>query len=732
VTELQEDESFLTWLEEQASEAESYTDDFARDEREQVLDFYLRRPMGDERPGRSQVVSGDVYKVVEGVSTAIADIYCSTGDAVEFVPRGEDDTEKAQQVTQAVMYTFWTTCQGYIPMIESIKSGVQFKHGYLMWYWEADKRLTRERYRNLDQGAIAMLQSNEAVRDLRIMQQTMGEEGPLFDVEVDVIRDQGRIVIESVPPEHVHVSSAAKSADVQKAPGIFVHHWKTEAECMRCGYTHEQIEAMDFSGASDYESNRNKDQSAGRSNQARIITAYTLVDRDGDGIVELHKSVYSPGVLLSDEIVDEINIAGWTPNIQPHEFIGRCPADDAVQVQKINSTLWRQGLDSLYHSTNPMWRVDKNATRVNIEDFYSPQLGQPVRADQGAAEPIALPYVGQHVFPMLEYSQADAENLTGWTRYAQGTDAESLNKTATGVRMITNMSQQRIRMMARNYGEMCFAPCLRGISKLLSQYGSKALNVRLSGRFVQVDPREWSDEFDMTVNVGLGTVDREQQQMQLGMVSQAQAGAVQAGGLGKVVTLKNIYNVQRKVAEMAGLKDPTFAWTDPDTVPPPEPPPPSPELQREQMRQEADAQKFQAQAELDREKRAADQSLAQWQAEFQAQVTLQLEQIKQDAETARAIQLEHIKALNQANSQSREFEERGKERTETEAVKTIVPAMADALNQVQEVAQQAVMASQALAGAKAERIEKVRDKAGKLIGARIYQADGQVREVQIQ
>jgi hypothetical protein len=315
------------------------------------------------------------------------------------------------------------------------------------------KLLRRERYKGMTQDALAQLQADGApIKDLRITGQGIGEDGlPTFDVEVDMVQTTGRPVIESIAPEHVKVSPTSKSADLEQAPQFFTVAYKTEAEALMCGYSQEQIERMEW-GQARWDDDGNRQTQIGGEDQAKIITAYVKVDRDGDGVVELRKTIFSGDALLADEIIDEINVAAWTPNIQPHEFFGRCPADDAIQSQELNSTLWRQGLDSLYHATSPMWRVDKNGSRVNIEDFYAPEIGRPVQADAGSAEPILLPYVGQHVFPMLEYSTADTENLTGFTRYNQGLDAKSLNKTLGGMQMITNMSQQRVRMMARNLG----------------------------------------------------------------------------------------------------------------------------------------------------------------------------------------------------------------------------------------------------------------------------------------
>ena len=66
-------------------------------------------------------------------------------------------------------------------------------------------------------------------------------------------------------------------------------------------------------------------------------------------------------------------------------------------------------------------------------------------------------------------------------------------------------SQKRMKLMARIMAEALVAPMFRGIFKTLTDYCMEALSFRLNGRFVQYDPQNWRDQYDMTINVGIGT-----------------------------------------------------------------------------------------------------------------------------------------------------------------------------------------------------------------------------------
>lgn len=631
-----DDDDLLRLLDEDFRDAQQYTDDVIGPERAKALDYYLGRPMGDERPGRSSVIAREVFKVVEGVATAIADIYASTENAVEFAPRRASGVEQANQRTQAVRYVLFTQNDGFTPMMEAIKDGVLLKTGFLTWRWETQRRMTRERYRGLSDVAVQLLTTDNP--DVRVVEQTpvldemTGE--VVFDVTVDVVKESGQIVVESVPPEEILIGSKARGPRVDKAPVIIWRSDKTREELLKLGYDEETINEIQFTkNVSDSPVVRQGDEESDLLDSVELHTYWREMDYDGDGVVELRRIVRAGDVILENEIIDEINLSGWTPNIQPHEFFGRCPGDEATDGQEVVTVLKRQTLDNLYLSNNPMWRVDSSDQRVNINDFYDPEIGRPLRAPQGAAEAVVFPFIAQHSFPMIEFEQADLENRTGFTRYAQGMDAQSLNQTARGISIITNMSQQRVKMMARNFGEMCLKPAMRGISKLLSQHSSGQMTMRLTGdKFAEIDPREWAEEFDMTVNVGLGVTDKDQQLIHLQAIAQAQAAAVQSGALGKLVTMKNLYQVQAKIAENAGFKDPSFAWTDPDTVQD------QPQQDPAQAQMQAEQQKAQMQAQIEKYKADLQAENERYKAQLKAETDVLIAQIKAASQPAPVMQ----------------------------------------------------------------------------------------------
>ena len=311
------------------------------------------------------------------------------------MPRGPEDVERAEQRTATVNYVFNTQNNGFLAMLESIKDGVLSKTGFLSWRWEVERRVTQERYRNQTPESLAMLvNDNEAVTILS-QQAVPGPVGPngqpttVIDCVVQVVSAKGRCVVESVPPEEVLVSSRARSPDLSMAPAVHWRSYKTREELAKLGYDDDVLDALNFgrTGYSDNQVRRNISFAHGDSGidggEILVFTSWLECDCDEDGIAELRRVVWSDGVILENEITDAINLSAWSPNIQPHEFIGRCPADDAVESQEVMTSIKRQTLDNLYLANNPMWRIDASDTRVNVEDFFNPEIGRPLRAPQG-------------------------------------------------------------------------------------------------------------------------------------------------------------------------------------------------------------------------------------------------------------------------------------------------------------------------------------------------------------
>ena len=650
------DESeILNALNSQISRAQSFHETVISPERALAYQYYYGRLFGNEVEGRSQVVSQDVAQVIDSAVPALVKIFVSGDKAVEFTPRGPEDVKSAEQATVAANYVFFTQNNGYAIAHDLIKDGLLQKTGCLKWYWDTSVKVSEKTYNGLDEVQMQMISEDPSLEiiahnEAPIMQ--AGQQMVMHNVTVKQRKESGSIKIIVVPPEEVLISPDAMSLDPYEMPFIGHAPYKTASQLLELGIPQEVIDTLAGADSDDlfseeriaredrldstaltWRMDNNPDPSQ---RMYRYYECYMRIDADGDGIAELRKICKVGQTIVDNEIIDHIPMCVWTPKVMPHEVIGISMADDVMDIQLLKSTLWRGGLDNLYLTNSPRQYVD-TTQNVNMDDLLTVRPGGIVRGQgPNGVTPLTVPFMAQYVFEALEYADQEEEVRTGVSRIFQGIDPQAINKTATGVNALINQSNARVELVARNAAEFAFKPLFKGILYLLAKHQQTELMVRISNNFVPVDPSSWQKEYDMSVNVGLGTGTRDQQLMMLQAMGQDYAMVMQSPFAQQLITPKNVYNFLAKKTELAGFKDVPQYWTDPDTVEPPPPPPPPPEIQKAQMQIQADKEKQQAEMQFKAE---------------EAQVNMQIEGAKNEQEMglereklAMQMQLEQFKA----------------------------------------------------------------------------------------
>jgi hypothetical protein len=148
-----------------------------------------------------------------------------------------------------------------------------------------------------------------------------------------------------------------------------------------------------------------------------------------------------------------------------------------------------------------------------------------------------------------------------------------------------------------------------------------------SGRqFASCDPSRWPDEMELSVNVGLGTGNKDQAIGHLALIGTLQEKliALQGGQAdGPYVTPENIANAAQKVTETLGFKSPGMFFQPPERVgtAKPEPAPSAdPAVTAAQAQIEIARQAAMADADIKRLKAQADIEIAQWKARQWAEI----------------------------------------------------------------------------------------------------------------
>ena len=301
---------------------------------------------------------------------------------------------------------------------------------------------------------------------------------------------------------------------------------------------------------------------------------------------------------------------------------------------------------------------------VNMDDLLTSRPGGVVRTKQQpnqVMQPIQAQPISQQAFPLLEYLDTVREVRTGVTKYNQGLDSDSLNKTATGISAIMNQTQMRAELIARIFAETGVKDLFRKMFELSVKYQDKEKIIQLNNQYIPVMPTEWKNRFNITIQVGLGTGTKEQQLIILNNIldKQLQAFNLQGQREFPMVSLKNIYNTLSKIVENAGLKTVDSYFINPDLgrqfVTPPPPPPVTPIEKIEFTR--IDAENKRKIADLELEYKELQQKQQEMLLDFETRIKdmalkyntqLDTAKIKADADLDKTLMSGNNKILEQA------------------------------------------------------------------------------------
>ena len=654
------DRDLLATIEREERNAYGYLSGELATERTQALDYYLGREFGNEVEGRSKVVSTDVADTIEWVMPSLLKIFASGDKVVMFNPRGPEDVEGAEQETDYVNFVVMEKNAGLEVLYTWFKDALLSKVGYVKAYFEEIEDTDEEYYEGLGDDELAMLLQDGEVEPIEHEAvQVVGPDGMpaiAHNVKVKRIAKLRRVKIEAIPPEEVLLTTKHRTVTLQDADFIQHRTRRTISDLRAQGFDIDDDIASD-----DGEDTMLNDESISRDlydeftadmegdrelRKIMVRETYIRIDRDGDGIAELRRILTIGDTILEDDPCDLIPFAALTPILMPHRHVGRSYADLVMDLQLIKSTVLRQILDNMYLANNG--RTAVNANRVNLDDLLVSRPGGVIRVDGdpgGAMMPIQHPMLGATSFSMVEYIDTLRENRTGVTKYNQGLDSNSLNKTATGVSQIMTASQQRIELVARLFAETGVKDLFLIVHALCRKHSQKAEVIRLRGQWVPIDPRQWKKRSDLSIAVGLGTGNKDQQLQHLMTILTAQREAIAIG----IATPKNIYNALVKLTQNAGFKDPDEFWTSPEQQQP-QPPQPSPEeikAQAEQMKMQAEMQDAEKQRQFDAAMEQMKDATERYKAELQAQTDLQIAQMRERT----AAEMEIFKVRNATSYQ---------------------------------------------------------------------------------
>ena len=561
------------FIQNELDSAISYEGEIAK-KRAKLMDYYNAQPYGDEVDGQSSVVTTDVADQIEWMLPSLLRVFVQGQNIAHFDAVDAEDDEEAKEKTFLANYTFLQQSDGVRILHDMFKDALLQYTGVVKVYWDDDTDTKTTKYRGLSELEYQKLKATEGVK-IEEVETEETELGTVYNCESVEIKTEGRVKYDNIPPEEFLISKTARNFN----DPVFIGHRspKTRSDLVEMGFDKKKVDALpadEYYAYSDQKNARYHDydnwqdiNASGHSPNDIIYLGeyYAKIDVNEDGITELWQVLYAGQEVLSKEQVEEHPFAVCVPIPIPHRAIGTCPAEQVADIQFRKSTLVRQMLNNIYQSNYP--RI-LHSNKVELDDLLTPRAGGLVGIDSdapdvaGHAQMLQIQPQIEGILAAIEYTDTEKELRTGVTRYNQGLDAESLNKTATGFLGIRDSSQQRMDLIARLFADGGVKQIFVKTVSLLSKYQDDAKTIRVMGKPLEIDPREWGTNQNCRIDVGIGSGDRMEKIANLNSILQKQVEFKQMGLV--LADQPKMYNTLEKLITEIGLKDASRYFNNPE------------------------------------------------------------------------------------------------------------------------------------------------------------------------
>ena len=648
------DTEIVSLVDENVGTSVGYHDSELSRERTNVMEFYSGEKPKPIHDGNSKYVSLDVYDAVESMKASLLEVFSSGNKIVNFAPQGAEDVKMAAVCTSYTDYVVNRQNDLYSIMSNVIHDGLIARAGIAKVFWQDQTETTSEYFENITEDELDSMLIED---DVELGEYEEDEIG-LLSGELRITRDTSQVIIENIAPEEFLIESQAKSMD---SVAFCAHRTKKTLSDLRLeGYSEKLIDKIadhnDVTMGTDLEiltrhnsinSDKGMNDTEGYQDQVRSVMVHEVymdLDIEGSGVAELYKIIKAGNVLLDKEKVNRRPFITFVPLPIPHAFYGNNFGEKLIATQNARTVLTRSILDHAMITNNPRYTVLKGGLS-NPRELIDNRVGGLVNVTRpDAISPMLQAPLNPFTFQLLNTLQEDKEETSGISSLSQGLnkDAISNQNSAKMVEQLATMSQQRQKIIARNFASQFVKPLYQLVYQLCIENESEQKIIEIGGDFVEVNPNDWADRRDVTVELALGYGEQEREsQKYMAMHQQFQSDP----RLQEMYTPENQYALVTKVMELSGIKNVADYLTSPDQIPPKQPDPQQ-ELQMELMKKQLEVQE--RQTALGEMKAKMDIQNAQMKLELEKMKAENNFAIQSDNVDLKEAQLNHKKLIDSA------------------------------------------------------------------------------------
>lgn len=522
---------------------------------------------------KNEMRTFDLWSAVEWMLPNMLKAFFGSDRIINIAGAEEEDADKAERVMKLLQWQLTVKNQGYRIFKSWFGDALVTNLGVLKCYW---KRETEQRPHSeaLDEAALVGVLQNpkntiKKTEPIPDVMASLGMGPQMAQVEwEEEVTTINQPIIEVVKPSDIRFTPDGRTL----SECSMVSHRKITTidqlrrDAQRGMYDPDAVQRLADSTLDDISPSElekilnaaaeDKERGGTEIGRSRVVVheCYLKTDADGDGLMEDMIVTVCNDIILRavKNPYKRSPFFDLVPFWDSYQVWGRIGLAEIIQdVQDCHTALLRQVLISLGLSNQ--WRAVVDKDTVEIEDLISDSMF--IRcsgAPQNALYPVTHPGINEQNFRFFEYLKSMLEEWTPNTRYNQGLDAKSLNKTATGISMIMGAAQQRQEEIVRNFAETGIRDLFRFLVQLNQMYMDQEQLVRLQNETLELSPVDMDGDYDLSIDASAGVAAKEGKVQALtGYMQQILPAAMQMG----VATPAQFVMAGQKLLKLMGIED---------------------------------------------------------------------------------------------------------------------------------------------------------------------------------
>ena len=610
---------------------------------EESMEYYLGKPNGKEVPGKSKIISTDVADAVEWIMPQVMKELTGNNEVVAFDPVSPEDEIQAKLETHFVQEQIMKYNDGFVSLHYAVKDALLHRNGALKCTYQTCNKARVQNFAGLSPDQFAILQQTPGHEVLDGQQDPMTG---LISCKVKITAQKGKIDICAVPIEELRVANAHNNISLERCRFVAHVTKKTISDLVMEGFDEEMLE--DLPEYDYYKNNLRIEIQDGYQlpvtngenesmQELDIGECYLYYDINNDGVAEYIK-VLVAGIdsdtytILSIEELIHNPWVTFAAILMSHKFQGLSIYDRLKEIQDQKTSLLRSINDNVYLQNNGRFKVlDK---MVNLDDLLISRAGGIVRVNRmDALEPIITPQLNPIVFELLNYLDEIRAGRVGVSAEGPASPQNIGDRVGSqGVDRLMTAKEELVGLIIRVIAETGIKPLCWKVRELARTYMVTEQHMKYRTQWAVLNPSQWQDRATVSVRVGAGTGNKQEQIGALAKIFEIQEKF--ASLQHPFVDENKIFHAIDEMCQMTGLVGAASFFNDPNT------PPVQQRLQQFYQNKQQENQKQDAimQAQLKSQMDIAQATVQAAQAEMMnVQLKAQLEQAKVEAKNTESI-----------------------------------------------------------------------------------------------